>query len=247
MLAHDALYEHGYQHLFRLHALDGDPAGAIRTYQVCRDILFEEFEAAAVPSFARQPIPAPTALPGPPSGPRQAPAAPERPGLAPVWTFLNLTHLSRALLSRASRLLRAEVAAFVHGNTGLVTSNGHVTVTMNAEAAEVAPGSFISVRGTSSGIPRRALMWTVVHTNGYFWPQTQVFRFGERWTGYARIGDSPADSGKRLEVLAMLVDRQTDDDFRQWLRNGDRNVRDPPVVGLPPGAQIAARLKVAVT
>jgi len=119
-------------------------------------------------------------------------------------------------------------------------------VTMAAEAEEAAPGAFIVVRGASNGVPRQTPMWTVVHTNGYFWPQTQVLRVGVRWNGFARIGDTAADRGKRLDVLAVLVDRQTDDEFRQWLRNGDRNGRYPPLTALPAGAHIAARVAVTV-
>lgn len=147
---------------------------------------------------------------------------------------------------RASRLLRPHLARLLPRSASPVPPAGAYTVTMAAEAEEAAPGAFIVVRGASNGVPRQTPMWTVVHTNGYFSPQTQVLRVGVRWNGFARIGDTAADRGKRLDVLAVLVDRQTDDEFRQWLRNGDRNGRYPPLTALPAGAHIAARVAVTV-
>jgi hypothetical protein len=89
-------------------------------------------------------------------------------------------------------------------------------------------------------------LWLVVATNGNYWPQQPVTRNAGGWFGYARVGDSPGDSGTMLDVLAVLVNSQVDQQFDAWLSRGTRTRQYPPYPALPAGTHIAARTTVRI-
>jgi len=59
----------------------------------------------------------------------------------------------------------------------------------------------------ATGLPPTSRRAVVISFGGYVWPQQRALRAGNVWSGYARIGNSAADSGKALDVLAVLVDQ----------------------------------------
>jgi len=124
--------------------------------------------------------------------------------------------------------------------------DGGYSVTI-APAVTAAPtGMFIPLVGITSGLPPATRMWVVVSFGGYSWPQERALRAGNIWSGYARIGNSSADSGKLLDVLAVLVDPATDGDFSAWLGRGSRTGQYPPYSVLPMAARVAAKTTVRV-
>jgi hypothetical protein len=120
-------------------------------------------------------------------------------------------------------------------------------VAMSAGATEASPGTFVRITGTTSNVPNAAPLWLVIASGDSYWPQQRVTRNQGDWFGYARVGDSVADSGLVLDVLAVLVDHQIDQEFDAWLSRGNRIRQYPPFPALPTGTRVTARTTVRVT
>jgi hypothetical protein len=105
------------------------------------------------------------------------------------------------------------------------------SVAGNAEASEI-----IRIEGSVGGLPTGLRLWTVVHADGFYWPQRQAISSGTSWVGQARVGAGIEDRGKHYDVLIVAADESADAMFQAWLERGRETNQYPPLAALPPGA-----------
>lgn len=88
---------------------------------------------------------------------------------------------------------------------------------------------YIPVYGTSSGnLPSDKSVWIMVgprDSPGDWYPQGKdhlSFANGD-WNTRARIGgEGDGDNQKRFDIRAVLVDRRTDEQYQEWINEGDK-------------------------
>ncbi|MEM7799197.1 MAG: BTAD domain-containing putative transcriptional regulator, partial [Chloroflexota bacterium] len=121
LVAVDPIHERGHQKLMQLYALAGKKMTALRHFQICREILFEELGISPSPETAalQKAIQAGTFVLNPPQGADKKQAAqsklPERPG--------NIPAISNAFIGRKQEIARMK-QVFNGNNSRLLTILG---------------------------------------------------------------------------------------------------------------------------
>jgi hypothetical protein len=139
-------------------------------------------------------------------------------------TYIKLTCLLCMLLASA--------------NASLGNENSLIKINDPLDGSSVS--NPISINGTVNGdLPSDRYMWILINpllTPGLFWPQgdDHVTPLNGQFRWIANLGGSP---GEEANIIVVLVDKKTNDDFISWV---DANV----ISGRWPGLRIPDNAKI---
>jgi hypothetical protein len=114
---------------------------------------------------------------------------------------------------------------------------------------DIVPTGDVLVCGTVQNLPRDTMLWTLISSGGFYWPQRPITRVGDSWVGQVRVGNSPQNFDVEMDVVVFAVDHAASDAFWAWIVNGHAraDVYEPYVTvarPLPSGVHQLATVRV---